>query len=468
MTDAFARFRASLPRPDQIHDGLIGRDAVIEGPFGPRPMIYADYIASGRAHEAVERFVMTEVLPWYANSHTEASHCGGTMTRLRRAARAEVLAAVGGDADHAAIFCGAGATAGINKLVGLWRVGPGATVLIGPYEHHSNILPWRESGARVIEIAEDPVTGGPCRAALEAALGAAEGPLIGAFSVASNVTGILSDVAGITARLKAAGARVVWDYAGGGPYLPIDMGQGMDAIVLSPHKFIGGPGASGLLVMRRDSVLADRPTTPGGGTVRFVNAEGQDYANALESREESGTPNVIGDIRAALALILKGAVGCDHIAARNAERWALARDLLAAVPGIELLGNRACARLPILSFRLRDGKGGFVHQQLATRMLSDLYGIQARGGCACAGPYVHRLLAISDDQSARMRQAILAGAELEKPGFVRLSLCWAAPDSEVTAILASLADLAARAPGLAGDYAVDPARAIFTPRDEAA
>ncbi len=460
---ALDRFRASLPGLEDIHHGLIGRSAVIDGPFGLRPMIYADYIASGRAHEAVERFVMEEVLPWYANSHTEASHCGGTMTRLRRAARAAILQAVGGTADHAAIFCGAGATAGINKLVSLWQVGPGTTVLIGPYEHHSNILPWRESGARVIEIAED-ACGGPDLAALRAALDGVTGPLVGAFSAASNVTGIVTDVAAVTALLKGAGAKVLWDFAGGGPYLPIDMGQGMDAIVLSPHKFIGGPGASGLLILRRDSVQRDRPTAPGGGTVRFVNACSQDYAAGLEAREEAGTPNVIGDIRAALALMLKQAVGTQAIADHNARWWGQARERLAAMPGVVLLGNADCPRLPILSFRIRDGQGGFLHQQLATRMLSDLHGVQARGGCACAGPYVHRLMGIDPDQSEALRQAILSGDELRKPGFVRLSLCWAAPEAEIDAILNAIDDLSRRGPDLAAQYQADPCTAIFTPR----
>ena len=458
----FARFRAGLPGIRRLHHGVIGRDAVIDGPFGPRPMIYADYVASGRAHEAVERFIMAEVLPWYANSHTEASHCGGRMTRLRKAARAEILACVNGGPDHAVVFAGSGATAGINRLVHLFGIGPGTTVLIGPYEHHSNILPWRECGARVVEIPE-AATGGPDMGALAAALAAASGPVLGAFSAASNVTGILTDVPAVTAALKAAGARVIWDYAGGGPYLPIDLAQGMDAVVVSPHKFIGGPGASGVLILRRDAVTAARPTLPGGGTVRFVSDRGHDYAAAVEAREEGGTPNVIGDIRAALAFALKDSMGAEAIASRQGAYWAQARARLVAHPRIVLLGNTDCPRLPILSFRIRDGQGGFIHQQLATRMLSDLHGVQARGGCACAGPYVHRLLGIGAAESDRLRAAILAGDEIEKPGFVRLNLCWAAPPEEVAAILDAVCDLADHASDYRDQYCCDRATAIFRP-----
>ncbi|MGR3545267.1 MAG: aminotransferase class V-fold PLP-dependent enzyme, partial [Paracoccus sp. (in: a-proteobacteria)] len=252
------------------------------------------------------------------------------------------------------------------------------------------------------------------------------------------------------------------DYAGGAPYLPIDMGLGMDAVVASPHKFIGGPGASGVLILRRDAVVADRPSLPGGGTVRFVNAEGHDYAASVETREEAGTPNVVGDIRAAMVFALKDAVGQEWIDARHA-MWLRKAARLRDVPGLQMLGNPAAARLPILSFRIRDGRGGFVHQQLATRMLSDLHGVQARGGCACAGPYVHRLLGIGAAESRRLRTAILRGDEIEKPGFVRLNLCWAAPEAEIDAILSAMTDLARHAAEHLHRYRCDPATAIFTP-----
>lgn len=460
--DIFDRFRAGLGGIDSLHQGVIGGDAVIEGPFGPRRMIYADYVASGRALRQVESAIMEDVLPWYANSHTEASHCGGMMTRMRRAARAEILRCVGGAAeDHAVVFTGSGATAGLNRLVHLFGVGPGWTVLIGPYEHHSNILPWRESGARVVEIAEAE-SGGPDMKALAAELAGARGPVLGSFSAASNVTGTLTDVAAVTRVLKDADALSVWDYAGGAPYLPIDMGLGMDAVVTSPHKFIGGPGASGVMILRRKAVVAATPTLPGGGTVRFVNDAGHDYALSVEAREEAGTPNVVGDIRAALVFALKEAIGQAEIDARHAD-WLARAERLRQVPNLHLLGNPDAAHLPILAFRIGDGQGGFIHQQLATRMLSDLHGVQARGGCACAGPYVHRLLGIGVAESERLRAAILGGDEIEKPGFVRLNLCWAAPASEIEAILDAITDLAANAAGYLDRYRVDPATAIFTP-----
>jgi selenocysteine lyase/cysteine desulfurase len=237
----------------------------------------------------------------------------------------------------------------------------------------------------------------------------------------------------------------------------------IDAIVVSPHKFIGGPGASGVLIVRRDAVTATKPSWPGGGTVRFVSPTGHDYSDCLEAREEAGTPNVVGDIRAALAFLVKDAIGADAMQSRNAELTRRATTAWREVEQIELLGCQAALRLPIFSFRVRDGDGGYVHQQLVTRMLSDRFGIQARGGCACAGPYVHRLLSIDEAESERMRQAIMAGEEMQKPGFTRLNFSVLLPDEKVKFILDSVAELARDAGEFTPRYDVDAGRAIFFP-----
>ncbi|MBN9084428.1 MAG: aminotransferase class V [Rhizobiales bacterium 62-17] len=473
-------FRHMLAQPDligRLQSGLIGNDAVVDGPFGEKLLVYADYVASGRALLQIETFVLQHVLPYYANSHTEASYCGGRMTQMRREARGIIGECCGATDEHAVIFAGSGATAGINRLVTLLGVhqavaaGERVHVIIGPYEHHSNILPWRESGARMTEIAESP-DGGPDLDALDAALhdAAPNDLVICAFSAASNVTGIVTDVAAVTRRVKAAGARMVWDYAGAGPYLPIAMSPAgaaeIDAIVVSPHKFIGGPGASGILIVRRDAVVVKKPSWPGGGTVRFVSPSSHDYSDSLEAREEAGTPNVIGDIRAALAFMVKAAIGDDVMRQRNTE---LTRRAIAAwqdQPCIELLGPLDVPRLPIFSFRVRDGKEGFLHQQLVTRLLSDRFGIQARGGCACAGPYVHRLLSIDEVESEKLRQDILAGREIEKPGFIRLNFSVLLPDEKVEFILQSVLELARSAPQYVSMYACDTRRAIFSPKED--
>ena len=436
-------------------------------------MVYADYVASGRALMQIETFVLSHLLPVYANSHTEASYVGSQMTRARREARQIIRDCCNATDEHAVIFAGSGATQGINRIVHLMELadmvarGADPLVVLGPYEHHSNILPWRESGAEVIELPENS-SGGPCTATLDAVLEQnSRRPIFGSFSVASNVTGILTDVRDVTRRLKKAGAKAIWDYAGGGPYLPIDMTPAedapIDALVLSPHKFIGGPQASGVMILRHDAVCATKPTFPGGGSVKFVSPDGHDYTDSVEAREEAGTPNVIGDLRAALCFMVKRAIGQDQIDARNHSNLRRLKEVWADGNNIEILGNLDCPRLPIFSFRIRDGQGGYVHQQLVTRMLSDRYGIQARGGCACAGPYVHRLLGIDRKASDTMRAAILGGREIEKPGFTRLNLSYLADEEDIGFILKSVVELSQNARVWAQNYRVDVETAVFEP-----
>ncbi|GGH31569.1 Selenocysteine lyase/Cysteine desulfurase [Cribrihabitans marinus] len=469
----FDTFRDSIAqdaRTDRLRSGLIGEGMPIPGLFGDVPLVYADYVASGRALRQVERFVSEDVLPYYANSHTEASFCGSYITRMRRAARAEIARIVGAHPDDAVIFAGSGATAGLNRLVNLLGLARAedAVVLIGPYEHHSNILPWRESGARVIEIPEAP-EGGPDLAALERTLDEVSGAdlVIGSFSAASNVTGIITDPDPVTRMLKRHGALAIWDYAGAGPYLPIDMGSGdvrKDAIVVSPHKFPGGPGASGILVVNAAAVQTARPSWPGGGTVSFVSPWRHDYVDDLAAREEAGTPNVIGDIRAALAFLVKDAVGAEFIAEREARYNRMALDGWRDNPHLTLLGAEAGHRLPIFSFLVRDAEGQPVHQQLFTRMLSDIHGIQARGGCACAGPYAHRLLGIDRAASDALHADLAAGRELRKPGWVRLNLSYLMDEATVRFIIDSVNDLSRRTGEYSRHYRADPATARFTGR----
>ncbi len=473
---ALDEFRQTLRRPDALdalRRGLIGDGIEFETPFGAQRLLYADYVASGRALTQVEDFVTRAVLPYYANSHTEASFCGEAMTRMRAEARAVIADAVGAGPDCHVVFGGGGATAGLNRIAGLLRlrdrvtVGERVVVLIGPYEHHSNILPWRETGAELRTIPEAP-GGGVDLAALDAELLSAGDAdcIVGSFSAASNVTGIVTDPDPVTRLLKRHGALAVWDYAGGGPYLPMAMTPSQDtakdAIVFSPHKFPGGPGASGVLVLRDSVVTRATPTQPGGGTVSFVSPWGHDYSADVSAREEGGTPNVVGDIRAALAVTVKEAVGTDAIGARDAALRARALNAWSCCARLEILGHGATApALPIFSFRIRDGAGGFMHHQLITRMLSDHYGIQARGGCACAGPYAHALLGLDRIASDGLRARLREGDELAKPGWTRLNLSWLHSDAQVARIIDAVAELSRRAPDLASRYTADPATARF-------
>ncbi len=457
----------------RMRDGLIGEGVEFSTPFGNQKLIYADYTASGRALRQVEDFVLEKILPYYANSHTESSFCGAYITGLREQARAFIASEVNAGAECPVIFSGSGATSAINRLVALCGIADLSrgtieipAVFIGPYEHHSNILPWRESGAEVIEIKEAP-GGGPDLSILEAELKVrANRPLlIGSFSAASNVTGIISDVDAVTALLKRYEALAFWDYAGGGPYLSMDMNPGAglekDAIFLSPHKFPGGPGASGLLIVRNSAIATKQPTWPGGGSVAYVSPWAHDYLNSVIEREEAGTPNIIGDIRAALVFMIKAAIGTDYIAKRDAELGAKARMVWRKNSQINLLAAENENRLPIFSFTINNRKGGVVHHELVARMLSDIAGIQVRGGCVCAGPYGHRLLGVGRRQSESIRKVVQAGEEIQKPGWVRLNFSYLMDDKTAAQIIDSVDMLADRATEFSHYYVGEGSRARF-------
>ncbi len=473
---------ASASLIDRIRDSVIGEDVVLDGPFGRRRLVYADYTASGRSLSFIEDFIRDAVLPLYGNTHTEASATGLQTTALREDARRIIHQAVNGSDEDVVLFCGSGTTGAIDKLtrvLGLGRaVGPVGSpaddrpvVFVGPYEHHSNELPWRESIADVVAIREDAEGRVDLRHLEDELRRHANRPLrIGSFSAASNVTGIMTDVEQVAIALHRHGALSCWDYAAAGPYQPIDMNPSpaipdghlayKDAVFLSPHKFVGGPGTPGVLVAKRALFRNPVPSVPGGGTILFVSPSGHSYHPDPVIREEGGTPAIVESIRAGLVFALKEAVGTEEIRRREDSFVRRALDSWGTNPHIEILGNTAVERLAIVSFGLRHRRG-LLHSNFVVALLSDLFGIQARSGCFCAGPYIHRMYPIDDNWSARMDAQCARGVMGSTLAFVRVNFGYFLSETVFEYILEAVHLLASEGWKLLPLYRFDPSTGLW-------
>jgi selenocysteine lyase/cysteine desulfurase len=453
---------------DLTRSSIIGNGRLIRTPFGPRRLTYADHTASGRAVALIEEH-MGRLMETYGNTHTEDDATGTITSELLHQAETSIKRAVNAGPGHRIISVGAGTTAAVHQLqqiLGIyvppagkdlfsallaerfsaselssfmeWINGKRPVVFVGPFEHHSNEVSWRECFAEVVEIEltragfldlddlaqklEQPQFAGRKK--------------IGAFSAASNVTGVKTPVHDVARILHRHDALAFFDFAAAAPYERIDCNRDeesfFDALYFSPHKLLGGPGSAGILIIHERIYRSDLPPTVGaGGTVEFVSFNAQDYIPDIEAREKAGTPGILQTIRAALALQLKESLDPGRIAGREAELVRKAHDMLAGRPGIELMGDVDLERrLPIFSFTVRVGSS-WLHPRFVTVLLNDLFGIQSRAGCSCAAPYGHRLLGIDELKSRKFEDTIIRGNIGLKPGWTRVNFHFLHTDAEV-------------------------------------
>ncbi len=466
----FAPFRA----------GVIGHDLTDHRINAPGRVVYADWTASGRLYRPIEDYIANVLGPYVANTHTESTLTGTQMTAAYHQAQAIIKTHCNAGPTDVLIAQGSGMTGVVNKfqrILGLRipeqiaervaiREEEKPLVVLTHMEHHSNQTTWEECAVHV-EILPRSDCGRPDIGKLHEILrrNAHRSVKIGAFSACSNVTGIVTPYHEMAAIMHAHGGVCFVDFAASAPYVQIDMhpadpAQKLDAVYFSPHKFLGGPGSSGVLLFDAALYTLKVPDSPGGGTVAWTNPwGGHRFVDSIEAREDGGTPGYLQTIRAALAVRVKDAMGIDKIEARERELRDLFLGELRKDPSIHLLEPEQCDRLCIFSFYSLEK-----HYNLIVRLLNDRFGVQVRGGCSCAGTYGHILLNVDQLTSHQITGQIDAGDLSNKPGWVRVSLHPTMTDAEVVYVAQSIHDVMRHYEAWKDDYVFDLASGEFQPR----
>jgi len=439
---------------EQFRKNIIGIDQEFDSPYGKKRIIYNDWIASGRLYMPIEKKICETFGPYVANTHTEASETGTRMTLSYHRAHKLIKEHVNAGPNDVIITAGSGMTSVVCKLQRILGMkGPEKlvkkksipkkkrpVVFLTHMEHHSNHTSWYETIADVVILKPTRdllVDLNNLRKMLEKYKDRKF--KIGTFTACSNVTGIITPYHEMAKIMHEHGGICFVDFAASAPYVDIDMHpddplQKLDAIYFSPHKFLGGPGTSGVLVFDSSLYQSTVPDNPGGGTVEWTTPWGKyKYIDDIEVREDGGTPGFLQAIRTALTINLKNKMGTDKIRQREEELVKLAFKGLKEIPSIRILADNVEERLGVISFYHPD-----IHYNLIVKILNDRFGIQVRGGCVCAGTYGHFLLEVSYNKSMEITEKIMHGDLSEKPGWVRWSLHPTTRDEEVKSFIGAL------------------------------
>jgi selenocysteine lyase/cysteine desulfurase len=465
---------------EQFGKEIIGHDAGFDSPYGRMKISYFDWVAEGRLYKPIEEKLVNVFGPFVANTHTETSETGNRMTLCYHYAHEIIKKHVHAGPNDIIITAGSGMTGVVNKLqrilglrVSNMRINMDCidindrpVVFITHMEHHSNQTSWYETMADVVMVPPDKSLMINLDALKSALLKYKDRKFkIGAFTACSNVTGIITPYYEMARIMHQNQGLCFIDFAASAPYVDIDMHPSdplkrLDAIYFSPHKFLGGPGSSGVLIFDSSLYHSDIPDDPGGGTVDWTNPWGEyKYTNDIEIREDGGTPGFLQAIRAALAIELKEKMNVRLIMKREEELVELTMNGLHSIQGINILAGNMEHRLGIISFYHRD-----IHFNLIVKLLSDRFGIQVRGGCACAGTYGHFLLEVSYDRSHQITEKINQGDLSEKPGWVRISLHPVIKDSDVLYFINALRMVVVNIAEWGKDYIYNPKKNEFEHR----
>jgi selenocysteine lyase/cysteine desulfurase len=465
-----------------FRENTIGYDQVFPTPYGEKKMVYADWTASGRLFDPIETLIRERFGPFVGNTHSESSVTGRMMTDSYRLAAKFIKQYVGANDEDVLISCGTGSTGAINKLqriLGLRvyeKVRPymnipdqeRPVVFLTHMEHHSNHTSWMETIADVVCLPPNDMGLVEPNTLREALLAYKNRKVkIGSFTACSNVTGIMTPYHELSKIMHEYNGWCFVDFAASAPYVPIHMhpsdeSAALDAIFLSPHKFLGGPGSSGLLVFNRKIYQNHVPDHPGGGTVKWTNPwGGREYFDDIELREDGGTPGFLQLIRAALAFNLKERLLNSSMEEREANLVTYFMKHLEHIRDIRILAGHIKERLGVFSFYLEH-----LHYNLVVRLLNDRFGIQARGGCSCAGTYGHFLMNIDRNISKSITDKIDQKDLSGKPGWVRISLHPIMTDAEAQFILYAIEEIAKHGQEWALDYDYNPLTNEFINKNE--
>lgn len=473
---------------EPFRENTIGRGHTFRFPSGEKDIIYADWTASGRGYKPIESCLQNNVLPFFANTHTQSTTTGMLMTKAYEESKLVIKEHVNASKDDVLIFCGSGMTSAVNKLQRLMGLripeqwmdythgnkskkideSLKPVVFITSMEHHSNHVSWLETIVTV-EIISQTENGNVDLKHFEALLleYKCRKNKIAAVTACSNVTGIQTPYHEIAKLIHAHDGLCFVDFAGSAPYVRMDMhpqkdNACLDAIYFSMHKFLGGPGTPGVLIFNRKIYRNAIPDHPGGGTIIYSNPWNErKYVTDVELREDGGTPPVLQGIKAAMCIRLKEEMGVGKILQREEELLKITFSRLSEVTNITILQGDVRKRLAVVSFIITDA-----HYNLIVRLLNDKFGIQARGGCSCAGTYGHQLLNVDRARSREIWNAIHSGDMSSKPGWIRVSLHPTMTDNEVEFIMNAIDSTASNFREWMTDYDYDVASNEYTIKDE--